>query len=93
MRLGDGLTVAPGGKGAQGMPPCDPVHMSTHWKQDSQHSLYYRPTQEMRGRFLFPLRLLLWMCLHLRRQASELGQPSMPGCRLISSFRLFDVSC
>lgn len=54
---------------------------------------YFRPTQEMKGRFLFSLRLLLWTCLHLQRQASELGQPSMPSCPLISSSLSFDVSC
>ncbi|KAM9194850.1 tectonic-1 isoform 2-T2 [Dugong dugon] len=48
-------------------------------------------TQEMKGRFLFPLQLLLWMCLHLQRRVSERGQPSTPGCPLISSSRLFDV--
>lgn len=62
-------------------------------RQGLQLSLCYRPTQEMSGRFSFPLWLLSWTRLHLRRQASELGQPSMPSCRLISSFRLFDVSC
>lgn len=52
-----------------------------------------RPTQEMKGQFLFPLRLLLWMCLHLQRPASGLGRPSTPGCPSTSSSRLLDVSC
>lgn len=54
--------------------------------------LCYRPAPEMKGRFSFPLRLLLWPCLHLQRRASERGPPSTPGCPSASSSHLLDVS-